>query len=244
MLADLPAHFARGDAVQARVISVAPLRLSLRPEGAPPATAEAQAAAADAAARQAAAAAAAGTTGGGGKRPPAGAVLALRVVRKVAGQGLELQIEGEGGEGAGAGAARARAHITELCDEWVDSPLAAFAPNNLVEGVVLGPDPRGKGVHVSLRAAAKAAGGKAIGGKKAAAATAAAVRPRQVFDLVVGELVRGYVKAISARGCFVSLSHTLDGFVGLKHISDDFIKVEQLPSLVSVGQLVVAPPEP
>ena len=59
-------------------------------------------------------------------------------------------------------------------------------------------------------------------------------------DLVAGELVRGYVKAISARGCFVSLSHTLDGFVGLKHISDDFIKVEQLPSLVSVGQLVVA----
>jgi hypothetical protein len=92
---------------------------------------------------------------------------------------------------------------------------------------VLGRDPRGKGVHVSLRPAAKATGGKARGGKKAAAAAAAAVRPRQVADLVVarantdstptaalalalalplkvtdlvvGELVRGYVKAVSVR---------------------------------------------
>ena len=65
-------------------------------------------------------------------------------------------------------------------------------------------------------------------------------RPADASEISQGELVRGYVKAVSARGCFVSLSPSLDGFIGLKHISDEFIKVEALPSLVSEGQLVVA----
>ena len=55
----------------------------------------------------------------------------------------------------------------------------------------------------------------------------------------MGELVRGYVKAISARGCFVSLSRAVDGFVGLRHIADDYIDANDLPKLLPVGTLVV-----
>ena len=55
-----------------------------------------------------------------------------------------------------------------------------------------------------------------------------------------GQLVRGYVKAISARGCFIALSRVVDGFVGLKHLSDEYIKADQLSELLPIGTLVVA----
>ena len=52
-------------------------------------------------------------------------------------------------------------------------------------------------------------------------------------------MVRGYVKAISPRGCFVSLSRGVEGFIGLKYLSDDFIQADAVASFLPIGSLVV-----
>ena len=163
-----------------------------------------------------------------------GAVVPAKIVRARPGRGLDVQL---------GAALYGRAHATEICDEWVAEPLSSFEPGQFVRAVVLAVPEAGatgngggSGIEVSLRSAAVAAALAASGKKKRDGHE----RVKDAEQVEEGELVRGYVKAISAKGCFVSLSRTVDGFVGLRHLSDEFVKVEAVSELVPVGSLVVA----
>ncbi|KOO24095.1 protein rrp5-like protein [Chrysochromulina tobinii] len=163
-----------------------------------------------------------------------GAVVPAKIVRARPGRGLDVQL---------GAALYGRAHATEICDEWVAEPLSSFEPGQFVRAVVLAVPEAGatgngggSGIEVSLRSAAVAAALAASGKKKRDGHE----RVKDAGQVEEGELVRGYVKAISAKGCFVSLSRTVDGFVGLRHLSDEFVKVEAVSELVPVGSLVVA----
>ena len=162
-----------------------------------------------------------------GREFAVGAIVPVRVVRVRAGRGLDVQL---------GVSMFGRAHLTELSDEWVQEPLASFAVGSYVRAVItsLG-DASGSissGVEVSLRAAAISAASSAKVDKHA--------RPASMADVEAGDLVRGYVKTISNKGCFVSLARQVDGFVGVRYFSDEFIKAEDLGKLVQVGTLVVA----
>ena len=229
VISKLEKHFKVGQPLAVRVVSIkaaddhrVKLDLSLR-TGTP-------AAPAAKAGKKSKKAAAAAVSGSNAVAPAEGAVVPCRIVRVRAGRGVDVQL---------GGSVYARAHLTELCDEWVQQPLAGFEPGTYTSCVVLPPlaghaakDSDGRPlVDVSLRASAVAAASKG--------ATDASKRLESSSDVEGGELMRGYVKAISPRGCFVALSRTVDAYVGLKHISDDFVNTADLETLVPVGTLVV-----
>ena len=234
-------HFAVGDAVSATVTRVrkdelsgqTKLDLTLRSshhvrvaveEAAAKASGKKAKAKAEAVAKAAEKAAEAG--------PAVGSVVPVRVIKVRAGRGLDVSL---------GGSLYGRAHMTEVCDDWVQEPLGTFQVGSFTKAVVLGYSGGDGGgqrfVDVSLRAAAVSAAEKAAKGGKAKDAHA---RVTSATEVEAGELVRGYVKAISGSGCFVSLSRSVDGFVGVRHVSDDFIQADDLPKLLPVGTLVVA----
>ena len=204
--ADLGAHFAVGQPVRARACrrrrrdGGGRLRLAIVDDNAAPA--------------------AAADGDGDGAATAVGSVVPVRVVRARPGVGVDVQL---------SGGIVGRAHLTELCDEWVEEPTAHLPPGTIATAVVVAR--RGRAVDVSLRPAAVRA--ESTGGADAHA------RPVAASELEAGELARGYVKAVSERGVFVSLSRTLEAFVGLKQVSDAFVPCDALPQLLPVGRLVV-----
>ena len=205
--ADLGAHFAVGQPVRARVLAVGGdgdgggrLRLAIVDDDAAPA--------------------AAADGDGGGAATAVGSVVPVRVVRARPGVGVDVQL---------SGGIVGRAHLTELCDEWVEEPTAHLPPGTIATAVVVAR--RGRAVDVSLRPAAVRAESNGTADAHA--------RPVAASELEAGELARGYVKAVSERGVFVSLSRTLEAFVGLKQVSDAFVPCDALPQLLPVGRLVV-----
>lgn len=143
--------------------------------------------------------------------PPVGSVVPVEVARVRAGRGLDVKL---------GGYVYGRAHLTELADEWVQDPLEAdaLAPGSFLDAVVLAHSkPKGG------RAGAEGAGNVDVSLRRSAVSTARGggrtdkhLRPASADAVEPGDLVRGYVKAISPRGCFVSLSRSLDGFVGIR----------------------------
>ena len=158
--------------------------------------------------------------GGDGAATAVGSVVPVRVVRARPGVGVDVQL---------SGGIVGRAHLTELCDEWVEEPTAHLPPGTIATAVVVAR--RGRAVDVSLRPAAVRA--------ESTGTADAHARPVAASELEAGELARGYVKAVSERGVFVSLSRTLEAFVGLKQVSDAFVPCDALPQLLPVGRLVV-----
>lgn len=159
-------------------------------------------------------------------------MLPVRVARAREGRGLDVQL---------GSSVYGRAHVTEVTDEWVQDPLAVHEIGAHVRAVITAvPKVTGKGgksasemIEVTLRPAAVAAA-------LSSAATDEHVRPRSASEVEAGELQRGYVKAISDKGCFVSLSQQVDGFIGVRYVADEFVKAEDLETLVPIGALVVA----
>lgn len=230
VLTALSKHFSPGMPLKAQIISVntddqtkLKLDLSLRGRGHPLASTTVKGKKAKAKAKAAAEALATPTL------PVVGAVLPVRIVRLREGRGLDVQL---------GHSMYARAHMTEICDDWVQEPLSTFEVGAYARALVLtssaATSEGGGQIDVSLRSGAIAS----------ASSSSVKSDPHKRVDsgseVEEGQLVRGYVKAISARGCFVALSRLVDGFVGLKHLSDEFIKADQLSELLPIGTLVVA----
>jgi len=157
----------------------------------------------------------------------AAAPVAGTVVRARDGVGVDVRLDEQ---------LLGRAHVTEVTDEWVENPLVAIPSGKVVDVVVLGAAPNGRSVDVSMRRSVLKA---ALARPGAEAAAQEHARPASVGELSKGQLVRGYVKAVSKRGCFVTLSRSVDAFVGLKYVADEFVDEKELHDKLPVGQLVV-----
>lgn len=250
VVSDLPSHFAFGQPVTARVLSVRPpadagrdkprltLSFILNP---------------------AAAGTAAGPRGVEARPPPAeGTLVRVRVLSLRPGRGADVEIDGEAEAdehvpGHVPRRVHGRVHITEVTDAWEAAPLdrlagrkrsrpagddgkielTGAAASRLHAAVVLrstSTDGRQR-VELSLRPSSMAAYGDAPGEH---------ARPLSPADLRAGQLVRGYVKEASGRGAFVSLSRELDGFVSLRHVSDAFVEADGVARLLPPGTFVLA----
>jgi len=244
VVSDLSRHFAHGDPVTARVVSIKPpnedetskkpritLSLLLNPEDS----------AANRAARRN------GLEDERTPLPAEGSIVTVRVHSVYPGRGADVIIEG---------GARGRVHITEIVDAWEGAPLdrltrgkhvkqTADATTGNIEvvgraaekehkAVILHStiDERGRSrIELSMRASSLAAYGDAPGEH---------ARPMSVADLSVGQLVRGYIKQASARGAFVCLSRGLDGFVPLRLIADVYVQANEVAEMLPPGTFVLA----
>jgi len=112
-----------------------------------------------------------------------------------------------------------RVHITDVCDRWVDGVLKGFKEGQLLSCAVIQSDKDQRRIDLSLRASR----GGCEGGKKAKGEEMVP-ELESANNLSVGQLVSGYVKNTSGKGCFVALSRTVDALVRLCDLSDKFIQ--------------------
>ena len=140
----------------------------------------------------------------------AGDVVVGRISRVLSAHGLSVHL-GARQEG--------RVHITDMGDTFTPEPLGRYQRGAVVTVAVMSiNDGR---VALSLR---PSLGGSGVGGgAKVLGAIDSSERIASAGDLAAGDLVGGYVKAISSKGCFVSLGADVDARCVLKHLADAFV---------------------
>jgi rRNA biogenesis protein RRP5 len=148
-----------------------------------------------------------------------GKVVTCQVIEVVPGRGLKTKIKGENRFGL--------VHITDLHDKARENPLKGFKSKQYIKAYVLSTQDTEKGegavVRLSLRPSR-------LAGKKLASEVAS------VEELAVGQVVKGFVKATTKKGCWVCLSHGVDVRVLIKDLSDKFVKDPETE--FPVGKLV------
>eukprot|EP00873_Tetraselmis_striata_P024001 jgi/Tetstr1/444265/TSEL_032157.t1 len=147
--------------------------------------------------------------------PPlaAGQLVVARVVAVQPDTGLQVQL---------AGGVRGRVAVTDIHDVYVKQPLEGLLAGTFVRGRVLAVDAEGH-ADLSLR---RSVGGWWDGCEADVGAPAAAGEaPPELTAaaLAAGDDVKGYVRAVTAKGMFVNLSRRLQGRVKLSHLSDGFV---------------------
>ena len=121
-----------------------------------------------------------------------------------------------------------RAYITDIKDVFEKNPTKDFKVGQVVSTYVLNVDKNNKQVDLSLRKSR-------INQEKCEDKNAAP--DIQTFDDIKEDMVvYGYIKLVSDKGCFITLSSHLDARVKIAELSDLYVK--EWKTLVSVGQLV------
>lgn len=118
-----------------------------------------------------------------------------------------------------------KVHFTELTDSAPD-PLLGYREGQFVKCKVLEVSPTGRGtVHVDLSL------------RFGDDVTSLRDRVDKIEDLQPNMIVKGYVKSVTPKGCFISLSRKLDAKILLSNLSDGFI--ESPEKEFPVGKLVI-----
>lgn len=116
--------------------------------------------------------------------------------------------------------------LTELSDDFDQADPSQYNKNDIVRVCVLNVDKPNKKLSLSLRPS------KVL-------SSSLPVKDAQIPNLSAlksGDLVRGFVKHISEKGVIVSLSGTVDAFVRIADLSDQYIK--DWKTFLSIDQLV------
>lgn len=116
--------------------------------------------------------------------------------------------------------------LSELSDDFDQANPTQYSKNDIVRVCVLDVDVPNKKVSLSLRPS------KVL-------SSSLPVKDAQIPNLASlksGDLVRGFVKHISEKGVIVSLSGTVDAFVRIADLSDQYIK--DWKTFLSIDQLV------
>lgn len=157
----------------------------------------------------------------------AGSVVPCRVNKIVPASCIFVQL-GRGLKG--------RCSIVDVQDEFDDHPFAAFKEGQLSECYVLGKRADGH-YDVSFRRSRVS---------KLEQDPVSDPELSSLDSLSTGQSVRGFVKSISSKGCFVTIGRGVDAFVQLKNLSDTFI-VDPLhvfpPGTLVKGSIIKLVPE-
>ena len=105
-----------------------------------------------------------------------------------------------------------RVHLTDMKDEYDDEPCAKYEAGQVVQVRVLNASSNGE-LDLSMRASRLSS--------KRTSPTDPEIT--DVSNLVPGQRVKGYVKATSKKGCFISLSRGIDAMCKLSNLADSFI---------------------
>ncbi|RKP09133.1 hypothetical protein THASP1DRAFT_3428, partial [Thamnocephalis sphaerospora] len=125
-----------------------------------------------------------------------------------------------------------RVGLTDLSDNYAAKPTASYKKGQSVECAVVAVDADKKHITLSLRTSVVAQ----YRGDDSATEEVQDRVINSALDVNPGDVVRGYVRRVSDKGCFVSLGRGFDAMVKISELSDQFVK--DWKSLVHVGQLV------
>ncbi|XP_004514152.1 rRNA biogenesis protein RRP5 [Cicer arietinum] len=131
-----------------------------------------------------------------------------------------------------------KVHFTELTDKWVPDPLSGYDEGQFVKCVVLEVSDTVRGtVHVDL--SLRSSNVIPLQGSADVHSNAHAKdkRVEKIEDLHPDMVVKGYVKVVSPKGCFVLLSRKIEARVLLSNLSDQY--VTDLEKEFPVGKLVI-----
>eukprot|EP00698_Gefionella_okellyi_P024672 TRINITY_DN8771_c0_g1_i1.p1 TRINITY_DN8771_c0_g1~~TRINITY_DN8771_c0_g1_i1.p1 ORF type:complete len:1836 (-),score=578.71 TRINITY_DN8771_c0_g1_i1:2327-7834(-) len=137
------------------------------------------------------------------------------------------------------------AHVCDLFDAFVANPLEKARRRKVVRAYVL----RSAKVEADVdeKVAKNSAALSLRESRVSGAENASAFAEIQKFDDVhVGQIVQGYVKATTDKGCFVYLARDVQARVLIKDLSDDFVKdvAAAFPPLTPVvGRVLSIEPE-
>ncbi|KAK7345187.1 hypothetical protein VNO77_15745 [Canavalia gladiata] len=131
-----------------------------------------------------------------------------------------------------------KVHFTELLDTWVPDPLSGYHEGQFVKCVVLEVSRSFKGtmhVDLSLRSSNVLLSQDSADIHSIVNANGKCVE--KIEDLHPDMIVKGYVKNVSPKGCFVMLSRKIDAKILLSNLSDQYVKdpEKEFP----VGKLVI-----
>ncbi|KAL0316910.1 UNVERIFIED_CONTAM: rRNA biogenesis protein RRP5, partial [Sesamum radiatum] len=130
-----------------------------------------------------------------------------------------------------------KVHFTELKDSWVSNPLMGYQEGQFVKCKVLEINRGVKStVHVDLSLRSAPDGSHDLISTDSGMHTSIQ-RVDKITDLHPDMVVRGYVKNISSKGCFIMLSRKMDAKILLCNLSDSF--VENPENEFPVGKLVI-----
>ncbi|KAL1584265.1 hypothetical protein WHR41_06721 [Cladosporium halotolerans] len=116
--------------------------------------------------------------------------------------------------------------LTELSDDFDQADPTQYSKNDIVRVCVLNVDRPNKKISLSLRPSKVLSSSLPVKD----------VQIPNLTSLKSGDLVRGFVKHISEKGVIVSLSGTVDAFVRIADLSDQYIK--DWKTFLSIDQLV------
>ncbi|KAK7392757.1 hypothetical protein VNO78_21204 [Psophocarpus tetragonolobus] len=126
-----------------------------------------------------------------------------------------------------------KVHFTELADTWVPDPLSGYREGQFVKCVVLEISHTVKGtIHVdlSLRSSSMKL-------SKDSAMNANSKYVERIEELHPGMIVKGYIKNVTPKGCFISLSRKIDAKILLSNLSDQYVQVPEKE--FPIGKLVI-----
>ncbi|KAL1331713.1 hypothetical protein HN51_048962 [Arachis hypogaea] len=131
-----------------------------------------------------------------------------------------------------------KVHFTELTDTWVPDPLSGYHEGQFVKCVVLEVSQTVRGtVHVdlSLRSSRGMLSQDSEDVQSTGHDNGKCVE--MIEDIHPDMVVKGYVKNVTPKGCFISLSRKIDAKILLCNLSNEFVKdpEKEFP----VGKLVV-----
>ena len=131
-----------------------------------------------------------------------------------------------------AGGLNARAYLTDLSDKYCEDPMNQYSAGQIVQCRILDVLSKGSGVtlDVTLRKS------QLTGATAGAAPNADSPALHNVSEVKQGDVLQGYVKSISTKGCFVGLSKDITARVKLADLADGF--VDEVAALYPVGKLV------
>eukprot|EP00958_Prasinococcus_capsulatus_P013529 scaffold1399_cov410-Prasinococcus_capsulatus_cf.AAC.8 len=122
-----------------------------------------------------------------------------------------------------------RVHVTDLADRWPAHAIQRFQPGDMVKCVVLSVSSRSNKLQIDLSMRPSRGG---CGGLLAQKASREEEREAELplveeisdrEDLQPGQLVYGYVKHCSQKGCFVALGRNIDAMVGVSKLADKYM---------------------
>ncbi|SPO21291.1 related to RRP5 - processing of pre-ribosomal RNA [Ustilago trichophora] len=123
-------------------------------------------------------------------------------------------------------ATRAKLHITDLADDFSTNPSLP-APGQTVQCYILSLSRNGKSATISTRPSLVSP-----------SASTSVVDPEisSISDLAKGQKVRGFVKAITNVGLFITIGRKLDARVQVRELFDEFVR--DWKTRFTVGQVV------
>ncbi|KAL8459787.1 hypothetical protein ACS0TY_031636 [Phlomoides rotata] len=132
-----------------------------------------------------------------------------------------------------------KVHFTELTDSWVSNPLSGYHVGQFVKCRIMEINCAFKGaVHVDLSLRSTPDASRELKSAELNGSTHTCIQSvDKITDLHPNMVVQGYVKNVSAKGCFIMLSRKMDAKILLSNLSDNF--VENPEKEFHVGKLVI-----